>query len=129
MSSKNKKIGVLGGGQLGKMIAEAANHLGYYTVLYCPKGDNPAQKYVDEYIDGYWEDLKKLEIFGSKVDVVTSEFENVPAKTLNFLSKMTKVYPSCQSFSIAQKRNKEKELASKSGFLVPKWFRIKSLYY
>ncbi len=127
MTFKNKTIGILGGGQLGKMTAIAARKLGYQTFLYCPKGDNPAEYSVDEYIDGNWDDNNKLKIFASKVDVITSEFENIPAKTLDDLSKITKVYPSSFCFSIAQFRNKEKESAAKSGFLVPKWFRIKSL--
>ena len=101
-------IGILGGGQLGKMIAIAANKLGYRTFLYCPKGDNPAEDYVDEYLHGNWEDVKKLAIFASKVTVITSEFENVPATTLNLLSKKAKVHPSSLPFRIAQKRNKEK---------------------
>ena len=127
MTFKKKTIGILGGGQLGKMTAIAAKKLGYHTFLYCPKGDNPAEYSVNEYIFGDWDDNKKLELFGSKVDVITSEFENIPAKTLDNLSKITKVYPSSFCFSIAQYRNKEKEMAAKSGFLVPKWFRIKSL--
>ena len=127
MTLKKKTIGILGGGQLGKMTAIAAKKLGYHTFLYCPKGDNPAEYSVNEYIFGNWDDNKKLELFGSKVDVITSEFENIPAKTLDNLSKITKVYPSSFCFSIAQYRNKEKEMAAKSGFLVPKWYRIKSL--
>ena len=126
MTFKNQTIGILGGGQLGKMTAIAAKKLGYQTLLYCPKGDNPAEYSVNEYIDGNWDDNKKLDIFASKVGVITSEFENIPAKTLNNLSKITKVYPSSFCFSIAQYRNKEKEMATKSGFLVPKWYRIKS---
>ena len=127
MIFKNKIIGILGGGQLGRMTAIAAKKLGYQTLLYCPKGDNPAEYSVNEYINGSWDDNKKLEVFASKVDVVTSEFENIPARTLDNLSKITKVYPSSFCFNIAQYRNKEKEIASKSGFLVPKWYRIKSL--
>ena len=86
MTFKNKTIGILGGGQLGKMTAIAAKRLGYNTKLYCPKGDNPAEYSVNEYIDGNWDDINKLEIFGSNVDVITSEFENIPAKTLDNLS-------------------------------------------
>ena len=127
MNFKNKTIGILGGGQLGKMTAIAAKKLGHQTLLYCPKGDNPAEYIVNEYIDGNWDDNKKLEIFASKVDVITSEFENIPAKTLDNLSKLTKVYPSSFCFSIAQYRNKEKQMATEAGFLVPKWYRIKSL--
>ena len=74
MTSKNKIIGILGGGQLGKMTAVAAKKLGHHTMLYCPKGDNPAECSVHEYIEGNWDDKRKLEIFASKVDVVTSEF-------------------------------------------------------
>ena len=127
MIFKDKTIGILGGGQLGKMTAMSAKKLGFNTILYCPKGDNPAEHSVNEYIDGDWDDVKKLEIFGSNVDVITSEFENIPAKTLDNLSKITKVYPSSFCFSIAQHRNKEKEMAAKAGFLVPKWYRINSL--
>ena len=72
--------------------------LGYETFLYCPKGDNPAEYSVNEYINGNWDDKKKLETFASKVDVITSEFENIPAKTLDNLSKITKVYPSSLCF-------------------------------
>ncbi len=127
MTFKNKTIGILGGGQLGMMTAIAAERLGCQTILYCPKGDNPAEGNVNEYIHGNWDDNKKLKIFASKVDVITSEFENIPSKTLNELSKITQVHPSSFCFSIAQHRNKEKEMATKSGFLVPKWHRIKSL--
>jgi len=126
MTSQKDIIGILGGGQLGKMIAIAANKLGYRTCLYCPKGDNPAEDYVDEYLHGNWEDVKKLGIFASRVTVITSEFENVPATTLNLLSKKAKVHPSSLPFRIAQKRNKEKKLAHKAGFSVPKWYRIRS---
>ena len=108
MTLKKVTIGILGGGQLGKMTSIAANKLGYHTLLYCPKGDNPAENSVNDYINGNWDDNEKLEIFGSKVDVITSEFENIPAKTLDNLSKMTKVFPSSFCFNIAQYRNKEK---------------------
>ena len=65
MTFKNKTIGILGGGQLGKMTAIAAKKLGYHSFLYCPKGDNPAEYSVNEYIYGNWDDNKKLELFGS----------------------------------------------------------------
>ena len=85
MIFKDKTIGIIGGGQLGMMTAIAAKRLGYQTLLYCPRGDNPAEYSVNDYIDGDWDDNKKLKIFASKVDVITSEFENVPAKTLDKL--------------------------------------------
>ena len=120
------KIGILGGGQLGKMIAESAKKLGYHTILYCPPGDNPAETVVNEYISGSWNNIKKINEFSRKVTVATSEFENIPANVLELVSKKTMVYPSSYCFKIAQFRNKEKILAKDAGFLVPKWFKVKS---
>ena len=65
----SSKIGILGGGQLGKMIAESAKKLGYHTILYCPPGDNPAENVVNEYISGSWTNIKKINEFSRKVTV------------------------------------------------------------
>ena len=58
---KKNRLGIIGGGQLGKMTAIAAKKLGYDTFLYCPKGDNPAEYSVDEHMFGNWDDDKKLQ--------------------------------------------------------------------
>ena len=121
-------IGILGGGQLGKLIALSANKMGYKTHLYCPKGDNPAETVVDEITHGEWNDFDKLFHFSNKVVCATSEFENIPSKTLELLSKNIKITPSNIVFRCAQIRSKEKEMALKSNFLTPKWFLIKNTY-
>ena len=119
-------IGIIGGGQLGKMIALSASKAGYKTHLYCPKGDNPAENVVDKITHGQWDDYNKLVKFSNDVFCATSEFENIPSKSLELLSKKTKVVPSSLVFRCAQVRSKEKEMALKSGFNTPKWFLIKN---
>ena len=119
-------IGILGGGQLGKMIALSAKRAGYKTHLYCPKGDNPAESAVSKVTYGEWNDFDKLVEFSNKVVCATSEFENIPSKSLELLASKTKVIPSSIVFRCAQIRSKEKEMAVKSGFKTPKWYLIKN---
>ena len=92
-------IGILGGGQLGKMTALSANKIGYKTHLYCPKGDNPAEAVVDFITNGEWDDFDKLVDFSSKIVCATSEFENIPSKTLELLSQNINVTPSSTAVS------------------------------
>tara|TARA_B100000927_G_scaffold232459_1_gene192570 strand:+ start:965 stop:2050 length:1086 start_codon:yes stop_codon:yes gene_type:complete len=119
-------LGIVGGGQLGKMIALSASKAGYKTHLYCPKGDNPAEAVVDKITNGQWDDYDKLVEFSNEVFCATSEFENIPSKSLELLSNRTNVVPSSIVFRCAQIRSKEKEIAIKSGFSTPKWFLIKT---
>ena len=119
-------IGILGGGQLGKMTALSANKMGYKTHLYCPKGDNPAEAVVDFITNGEWDDFDKLVDFSSKIVCATSEFENIPSKTLELLSQNINVTPSSTVFRCAQIRSKEKEMALKSGFQTPQWYLIRN---
>ena len=119
-------IGIIGGGQLGKMIALSASKAGYKTHLFCPIGDNPAEAVVDRITHGQWDDYNKLVEFSNEVFCATSEFENIPSKSLELLSKKTNVVPSSLVFRCAQIRSKEKEMAIKSGFDTPKWFLIKN---
>jgi 5-(carboxyamino)imidazole ribonucleotide synthase len=126
LPSDKNVIGILGGGQLGKLIALSASKAGYKTHLYCPKGDNPAEMVVDKVTNGEWNDFEKLVQFSENVACSTSEFENIPSKTLELLSNNTNVIPSSIVFRCAQIRSKEKEMALKSGFKIPKWFLIKN---
>ena len=126
LPNERNVIGILGGGQLGKLIALAASKAGYKTHLYCPKGDNPAEMVVDKITNGEWNDFEKLVQFSEDVACSTSEFENIPSKALELLSNNTNVIPSSIVFRCAQIRSKEKEMALKSGFNTPKWFLIKN---
>ena len=126
LPNKENILGILGGGQLGKMIAMAASKGGYKTHLYCPKGDNPAETVVNKVTHGDWDDFDKLVEFSNSVVCATSEFENIPSKSLELLSNKTKVIPNSVVFRCAQIRSKEKEMAEKSGFRTPKWYLIKN---
>jgi len=119
LPNEKNVIGILGGGQLGKLIALSASKSGYKTHLYCPRGDNPAEMIVDKVTNGEWNDFEKLVQFSEDVACATSEFENIPSKTLELLSGNTNVIPSNVVFRCAQIRSKEKEMALKSGFNTP----------
>ena len=77
----NPILGIIGGGQLGSMLATAAKKLKIKTVVFCDDIDAPAQKFSDEFVYGRYDDQNKINEFLSKVDVVTFEFENVPYET------------------------------------------------
>ncbi len=127
LPSKSNFIGILGGGQLGKMTAMAASKLGFPTSLYCPKGDNPAEEVVTKVLHGSWDNFSKMNKFSSDIVCATSEFENVPSKALDQIAKNVPVLPNSYVFKSAQFRDKEKIIASEAGFNVPKWFKIRSI--
>ena len=77
-------IGIVGGGQLGKMIALSASRAGYKTHLYCPKVIIQQRAVVDKITYGQWDDYNKLVEFSNEVFCATSEFENIPSKSLNY---------------------------------------------
>ena len=80
-------IGILGGGQLGRMIAMSCIELGYKSFVYCPKGDNPAVEVSSQYIIGDWNNDLLLNKFISSVDAVTIEFENIPIEVIQKVEK------------------------------------------
>ncbi|MDR1951717.1 MAG: 5-(carboxyamino)imidazole ribonucleotide synthase, partial [Bacteroidales bacterium] len=85
-----KTIGIIGGGQLGLMIAEQARILGAKTICLDPASDAPAFKICDEHIVAAFDDVQALEELCCRSDVVTYEFENVPGKILMSLEKHIK---------------------------------------
>lgn len=114
-------IGILGGGQLGRMLALAAAQLGYRTHVLCPEADNPASQVCTEATFADYSDEAALAAFAKAVDVVTYEFENVPAATAAFLEKHTIVRPSWRALEIAQDRAKEKTFFAGIGVGTPPW--------
>ena len=87
----------------------AASKLGFPTSLYCPIGDNPAEDVVTKVSHGSWDDFTKIEKFASDIVCATSEFENVPSKVLDLISKKSSVSPNSFVFKTAQFRDKEKK--------------------
>ena len=86
-------LGIIGGGQLGSMLASAAKKLEIKTVIFSDDFDAPAQKFADEFIYGNYDDEKKINEFITKISVVTYEFENIPYETLNEINKIKPVIP------------------------------------
>ncbi len=101
-------IGILGGGQLGRMAAQAAAQMGYRSHVYCPTAHEPASQVTDLCTVAAYDDWAALSVFADHVDVVTFEFENVPAATAAHLAERVAVHPSPQVLAICQNRLREK---------------------
>ncbi len=103
-----KTIGILGGGQLGRMLAMAGARLGLRSVVLCPDPDSPAFEVAAEAFIADYDDEEALAAFAEAVDVVTYEFENVPAATAAFLAARVAVRPGSRSLEVSQDRLSEK---------------------
>jgi 5-(carboxyamino)imidazole ribonucleotide synthase len=103
------RIGILGGGQLGRMTAMAAARLGYSCHIYCPGEDAPALQVTAAHTIAPYEDTASLAAFADTVHVVTFEFENVPAETVKTLAAKVPVRPGWKALHIAQNRLREKD--------------------
>ncbi|QIB33430.1 5-(carboxyamino)imidazole ribonucleotide synthase [Ancylobacter pratisalsi] len=108
-------IGILGGGQLARMIALAAAPLGLRAHIYAPEGDNPAFQVADAVTSAAYDDLGALEAFARAVNVVTYEFENVPVATAGHLASFVPVHPGPRALGITQDRLDEKTFISGLG--------------
>jgi len=102
-------LGIIGGGQLGSMLAIAANKLEIKTVIFCDDIDAPAQNFSNDFIHGEYNDQNKINEFLNQVDVVTYEFENIPYETLNEINKIKPVLPKPSVNRIIQHRLAEKD--------------------
>jgi 5-(carboxyamino)imidazole ribonucleotide synthase len=109
-------IGMLGGGQLGRMTALAAARLGYRLHLFAPEGRNsPCGQVAAEVTQGSWNDADALKSFAAAVDVVTLEWENVPTETVSILAQSVTVHPGAHVLTVAQDRLAEKQFAVAQG--------------
>ncbi len=108
-------IGILGGGQLARMLALAAAPLGLKTHVYAPEADSPAFDVAAARTIAAYEDKSALAAFAVATNVVTYEFENVPVATAEFLAKLVPVRPGAKALATAQDRLLEKRLASELG--------------
>ncbi len=120
-------IGILGGGQLGRMLAVAAAQLGLHCHIYCDAGDAPAYEVAARYTVGAYDDEAALEAFGRSVDVVTIEFENVPAAALAAVAKAAAVHPPLKAVEVSQDRLAEKAFLRGLGVPVAPFTRAGSL--
>jgi len=123
------KIGILGSGQLGQMMIQEANLLGFETICYSPDSDSPSKKAGALEIVGEYSDHEKLSDFLSRIDVLSFEFENIPGDTLAFLEDYSlknklNIYPPPSSLKIAQDRFLEKSHFQKLGLKTPKFHHL-----
>ncbi len=114
-------IGVLGSGQLGRMFAISARRLGYRVHTYSPDRDSPTGQIADVEVDAPYEDLDRVRQFASAVDVVTFEFENVPAPTAEAAAQCTLVRPAGEVLHTTQHRLREKTFLRHHGFPVTRF--------
>ena len=106
-------IGILGGGQLGRMLAQAAARLGFKCHVFAPNPESPAFDVVHRVTCADYADTQALDRFASDVDLVTYEFENVPAETAAFLAARIPVRPDPKVLAITQDRLAEKNFVSR----------------
>lgn len=108
-------IGILGGGQLGRMIAIAAAQLGYRTHIYAPESSGPAADVSPLWTQGSYGDDQLLAGFAASVDLVTYEFENIPEESVAQLARLGHVRPNARALGIAQDRLSEKQFVVEQG--------------
>jgi 5-(carboxyamino)imidazole ribonucleotide synthase len=120
-------IGILGGGQLARMLALAAAPMGLKCHIFAPEADSPAFQVSAAHTMADYADEKALAAFASAVDAVTYEFENVPADTVRFLEKLVPVRPGSKALEVAQDRLKEKRLARDLGAMTADFDGVNSL--
>jgi 5-(carboxyamino)imidazole ribonucleotide synthase len=120
-------IGVLGSGQLGRMFAMAARRMGYLVHTFSPETDTPTGQISDVEIPASYDDLDAVRDFARHVDVVTFEFENIPASTVEAVAEYAPVRPSGTVLHTAQHRLREKTFLTKAGFPVTPFRHVRSL--
>src|SRR4051812_39549637 len=108
-------IGILGGGQLGRMLALAAANLGLKSHIFCPDPHSPGFDVAAAHTIGDYEDETALRAFAAAVDVVTYEFENVPARTAEIIASLRPLHPGAKALATGQDRLAEKSFVAGLG--------------
>ena len=119
-----KNMGIIGGGQLGSLLAVAAKKLDIKTTIYCDDIDAPAQNFCDQFIFGEYNDKKKILEFINAVNVITYEFENIPYETLNEMNKLKSVFPKPSVNRLIQHRLAEKDFINKLNIRTTRYVSI-----
>jgi len=119
-------IGILGGGQLGRMLSVAAARLGYKTHIYEPAANAPAADVAHSVTTAPYEDEVALRAFAGSVDVITYEFENVPTSALDLLESLRPIRPNRRTLAISQDRILEKDFLSGLGLTTAPYAAVTS---
>jgi len=119
-------IGVLGGGQLGRMFAMAARRLGYRVHTLAPEHDTPTGQIADVEVVASYDDVDQVRAFARAVDVVTFEFENVPADAAAAAEQVAIVRPNGRALAVAQHRIREKQFLTRRGLPVAPYAEVRT---
>ena len=117
-------LGVLGGGQLGRMFCVAARTMGYKVVVLDPDPHCGAGHIADVHIKAEYTDETALADMANQCDAITLEFENIPSQSIEFIADKTIVYPVAESLEVAQNRDLEKQFAQKAGLQPVPYFTV-----
>ena len=120
-------IGIMGGGQLGRMFAIAARRMGYRVSVFTPEVDSPAGQVADRATSARYEDEDAVAEFAQQIDFLTFEFENIPIATVEWCARYCDVRPAGRVLHIAQNRLREKEFLSGAGVPVARFRRVASV--
>lgn len=123
-----QKIGIIGGGQLGKMMILEAKKLGFYVTILDPTKSCPASSIADQHIVADFDDSKAIRELADKSDLITYEFEHIDAEVLKELeAEDYKVYPTARSLEIIQNKYHQKTLLKQNQIAVPDFVKVKEL--
>jgi 5-(carboxyamino)imidazole ribonucleotide synthase len=117
-------LGIIGGGQLGSMMAIAAKKLNIKTIIFCDDVDAPAQNFCNRFINGNYDDKEKINEFIDLVNIVTYEFENIPYETLNEINKLKPVLPKPSVNRLIQHRLAEKDFINRLNIRTTRYVSI-----
>ncbi len=112
------KLGLLGGGQLGRLFTMAAHYLGYQVIVLDSSPESPAGHVADRFICADYKNSNALQKLSDQCAAITTEFENIPAESLRILAETCVVSPDADSVSIAQNRTAEKQFLATNGFAI-----------
>jgi len=115
MLEQGATIGILGGGQLGRMLSVAASRLGFKTHIFEPGANPPAAQVADRVTTANYDDAEALNAFAQSVDVITYEFENIPTSALDILENIRPIHPNREALRVSQDRITEKDFLANLG--------------
>ena len=119
-------LGMLGGGQLGRMFVTAARTMGYEVIVLDPDSNSPAGKMASQHLQAAYDDRTALDYLAQHCAAISTEFENIPADTLEYLARSLPVHPSAGALRIAQNRVLEKQFFSDLGLNTALYLAIDS---
>ena len=120
-------IGILGGGQLGRMLAVAGAELGFDVHIYDPEPDCPASRVAARSWTAPWTDAGAVQGFADRCDAITFEFENVPVETVAIASRVSELRPGARSLELTQDRIVEKNFINEAGVQTVPYAAVESL--